>query len=434
MNKWILLWCLLVFGLVQAQDGFHFSQKKESIKIPFKLVNNLILLKVEMNETPMTFLLDSGVDDTVILHGALEADLMLNQASQIKLKGLGSEDAVVGIKSEGNVLKIGGMTDWSHPVYVLPDNDFEISTHLGEPVHGIIGRRFFENHLVKIDYKGKKIRVYHNSDSSSVEKTKGYHHLKMRLIKNKPYLNIPIGINQNFVESLVLIDSGNSDAIWYFGSDFMEQSENKSWFRDYLGQGFSGTIYGNRSRINKAILPPFEFTDVIAAIPDSTSLRHAQIINGRMGSLGGELLRRFEVIFDYKNGDFYYKPNKNLNDKFEFDMSGIVLIQDGTEWVTESSVKKLKGQVAFSVNEVVSNSLVSKPIIKVDWIRDNSPAQNAGLIKGDVLRKINGRSVSRMELSEVMKLLKTEEGKRIRMIVERKGIPMTFTFNLKRFL
>ena len=40
------------------------------------------------------------------------------------------------------------------------------------------------------------------------------------------------------------------------------------------------------------------------------------------GVIGGELLRRFKVIFDYAHKRMILEPNASLAEPFEYDMSG----------------------------------------------------------------------------------------------------------------
>ena len=47
----------------------------------------------------------------------------------------------------------------------------------------------------------------------------------------------------------MLLDSGGSDALWLFENSKKEIKTPKKFFNDILGEGLSGIIYGNRSRI-----------------------------------------------------------------------------------------------------------------------------------------------------------------------------------------
>ena len=61
---------ILLLGFnVNAQDGFRLLNKsylKESVK--FKLVNNLIIVPLEINGKELSFILDTGVNKTIIFN------------------------------------------------------------------------------------------------------------------------------------------------------------------------------------------------------------------------------------------------------------------------------------------------------------------------------------------------------------------------------
>ncbi|MEG0762174.1 MAG: peptide-binding protein, partial [Chryseobacterium sp.] len=69
---------------------------------------------------------------------------------------------------------------------------------------------------------------------------------------------------------------------------------------------------------------------------------HVNLVDERKGSLGGEILRRFTVVFDYPNQKLYLKKNGNYNDSFNFNMSGLDFKQDGLIW--EKDMVNLESQ------------------------------------------------------------------------------------------
>ena len=73
-------------------------------------------------------------------------------------------------------------------------------------------------------------------------------------------------------------------------------------FEDYLGKGFSGDVEGKRARISKFKISEFEFNNPIVAFPDSSSMKNVKMVPGRLGSVGGEILKRFSIVFDYSKG------------------------------------------------------------------------------------------------------------------------------------
>ncbi len=72
--------CFLIFFSINifAQDGFHFEGKNKKITVPFKLLNNLIIIPVEVNGVRLNFLLDTGVEQSILFS--------LDETDQIKFE------------------------------------------------------------------------------------------------------------------------------------------------------------------------------------------------------------------------------------------------------------------------------------------------------------------------------------------------------------
>jgi len=92
--------------------------------------------------------------------------------------------------------------------------------------------------------------------------------------------------------------------------------------------------------------------------------------------VGGEILRRFTVIFDYAHGHMILEPNEHLKDAFLWDASGIVSLR----LVPESG--------KFLINSVLQGS----------------PASEAGLREGDLIQSIDGLSSDHFTLHQVQSI------------------------------
>ena len=104
----------------------------------------------------MSFLLDTGVEDSILFSLDETDEVKFSQVEKIKIRGLGSNDSFEGYKSNHNKLSINKYTDLNHVIYLVLDQNINISAQVGFPVNGIIGYHFFENNLVKINYTNKK--------------------------------------------------------------------------------------------------------------------------------------------------------------------------------------------------------------------------------------------------------------------------------------
>jgi hypothetical protein len=93
--------------------------------------------------------LDSGVKETILFSLEEKNEISLKNIEK-SLSGLGSEDAIEGLKSVGNFEM--EMESINHLLYIIVDQNFNISSHVGIPVNGIIGSSVFNN-LFEINYE-----------------------------------------------------------------------------------------------------------------------------------------------------------------------------------------------------------------------------------------------------------------------------------------
>ena len=68
---------------MNGQSGFQFENNKDKIAIPFQLINNLVFIPLEVNGVPLNFLLDSGVDETILLSLDDKEEVSLHSVKKI---------------------------------------------------------------------------------------------------------------------------------------------------------------------------------------------------------------------------------------------------------------------------------------------------------------------------------------------------------------
>ena len=162
-------------------------------------------------------LLDTGVEQTLIFSLDDKDEVKLFEVEKLKLKGLGGKDAIDSYKSSKNRVEINDFVDYNHEIYIVLDQEFNFSSHVGIPVNGIIGYNFFKNHIVEIDYDRKKIIVYdqkHNKIKSKLRKK--FNKDSIKIEEKKPYCISDIKTGELTIPSKLLVDTGNSDELWIF--------------------------------------------------------------------------------------------------------------------------------------------------------------------------------------------------------------------------
>lgn len=438
LHKNFIIAFLLVIGFSLSVFGqsFQLPAGKKFHKVKFELINNLMIIPIEVNGTELSFVLDSGVGTPILFNLADQDSIQLNNVTEITINGLGEGDPINALKSTGNFIKLGSVKNVSQDIYVVMDAGINFSPNLGVPVHGIIGYDLFRDFVVDINYTNKAIKFY-NPETYKHKISKNSRVLDMSVIRKKAYLNARVLVKgTEEIPVRLLMDTGSSDAVWLFEDDRL-QIPNK-YYEDFLGQGLAGDIYGKRTKIHHLKISDFILKDAKAAFPDMKTFNSIMDFGGRNGSLGGEVLKRFNLVFDYANRKVILKKNSNFSKLFQYNISGINLQHAGIRYVSERiadrngvvhSDEKTYGDVQIVLQGATRLSVV--PEIVVSGIRQGSPAHSAGLQEGDVILAVNGKRIHRYKMQEIMNMLNQKNEKKIKVLVERYNNDLLFSFVLK---
>lgn len=427
---------------VNGQSGFQFENRKSSTSLSFQLVNNLIIIPLTVNGVKLNFLLDTGVTETLIFSLDDAKEVAFTRSQSVMMKGFGSKNEFIAYKCKDNQISLKNYVDRSHTIYLVLDQEINISSQVGITVNGIIGHHFFQNNYVKINYGSKIITVYKPSAAQLKKIEKKYVKVPISIENYKPYINALANFENDisYMPSKLLIDTGNSDGLWFFketNSTIKIPSKN---IDDFLGRGLNGSVFGKRGRISSLQIANFTLQKPIASFPDSLHTNNISFVENRVGSLGSEIVKRFDLIFNYTNECVYLKKNNLFFNPFEFNKSGIEVQHQGLQWAMDTfEVRSSYNATAVDKNgEPMRNDLRFKfnlkPVFVITNVRKDSPAAIAGLLKDDVLITINGANAGDFKLQEIFELLKGDENKTIYLQIERNNKMFYFKFQLKSIL
>lgn len=432
----ITAFLLFVAALCCAQGNFYLLNSNKD-KIKFELINNLIVIPVEVNGVRLSFLLDSGVSKPILFNIInLSDSLKIDHIETVFLRGLGGEGSIEALKSKHNIFKIGDAINVNQEIYVVFDEDINFTPRLGVPIHGIIGYDIFKDFVVEVNYGSKSLKLF-NPSSYRYKKCKKCQSFDLSLSQNKPYIDAMVEINSKEIPVKLLIDTGGSDALWLFEDEEKGiMPLDDKYFEDYLGKGLSGSVYGKRSKIESFSLKDFEFKEVNVAFPDSTSISIARNYKDRSGSISGELLKRFNIIFDYANSKITLKKNSHFKAPFHYNKSGIVLEQSGLRIVRESNEKngynRENKDGGITIVLQPTYRYVVKPAFAIVELRKGSPAERAGLVIGDIIVTVNNKDAVNLKMQEINSMFSEEDGKMMRVKVERFGRVLNYEFRLEK--
>jgi len=436
---------ILLFGSLfasSAQSKFDFKNSSKKQTLSFKLLNNLIVIPIEVNGKKLNFILDSGVGSTILFNLNDKDSIPLHNLEKIKLQGLGSEEPVDAILSKGNTFNINKISGVNQSLYVIFDDSFDLSSKLGITVHGIIGFELLKDFVVDINYSSKRI-IFYDSETYEYKNCKKCEILNLELYKLKPYINVGVKLptSPNKITPVkLLIDSGGSDAMWLFENSHPDILPPEKFFVDFLGEGLSGTVHGKRAKINALVIGKHELKEPTVSYPDSISISFARKFEARNGSMGASVLKRFNVTFDYKKQKIILKRNSSFKNPFNYNMSGIELVYNGKILVKQrdnASFSFSKNSGSSENNKIILDykyKYAFKPSYKIFKVQNESPAFYAGLLKDDIIVKVNGKYAHEMKLEEIVHKFYEKENKKINLVVERNAQHYEFSFRLKDML
>ena len=388
------------------QAGFVFDNpKKKSVSFDFKSSNNLIIIPVAINNSDtLNFILDTGVRYPIITELPFVNKLNLNYLQPINVKGLGDGEQLTAYRSGNNTINLNGLVAYDQEIHMVINENFQISHILGMPVHGLIGFNLFKDYVVKIDYAEHKITLIKPEFFEYKAREKDIV-LPLSFEQGKPFVTTSIVTDKNDeVPVKLLVDTGASDAIWLSTNSDSRISLPENHIETFLGRGLSGDLYGKKGRIGAIWVGPLVLYEPIVAFPDNELVDELIGKNDRNGTLGAEILRRFYITMDYPGKRLILRPNANLKDEFNYNMSGLE----------------------------VTNPMPGLPIFLVSNIRKNSPAYYAGILENDQIISLNSMNNKSLTLNDINLLFQSQQDRRIKMTVLRNGEQVKTEFFLKK--
>lgn len=431
----------MIPNITNSQEGFRFfNQNKKTERIRFKFINNLIVIPLKINGKKLSFILDSGVSKTILFNITQNDSIGLNSVEKVSLRGLGKGEPVEALLSKNNKLSLKNIVSYDETIYVIVRDYFDLSSKMGTTIHGIIGYNLLSNYVVKINYKNRYIDFY-DPENFELKRCRKCETFPLNFYRKKPFIDAKVQldtIGDKLTDVKLLIDSGGSDAIWLFEHTKPEIVTPINHFNDILGEGLSGSIYGNRSRISTFKLGSFIIEQPTVSFLDSISTKNARMYKERNGSIGSNILKRFIVWFNYANNTITFKKNGSFKKGFNYNMSGLDVVYNGKQLVKEEDVRSYSdayNQSVSSTNSVkfiTSFSYKFKPSYRIRNIVANSPADKAGLKVDDIILRLNNKPAHEYQLGEIIQKFQEKDGKRIKITVDRKGEKLKFQFRLEK--
>jgi hypothetical protein len=396
--KKIIVFSFFIFFLADVSAG---NKLKKVGSIPFDVVGTSIVVDVRINDSsPLNLILDSGIRNTIITELQPGDKITINFSDVKDLMGLGGGNHLNAYSSNFNTEKIGKIKMTNKTVYVLEDNIFNLSKHSGKKINGLMGVDFFQDYLVEINYSNKRINFF---EPGNFDLPKGYDVLPITTEFQKFFVELSVlQADSTRKQVKMLIDTGAELNAWFQTSTKESLSLPKKWIKGTIGEGLNGLITGKYGHVPEICFGKFCLKNPIVSFPDSASISGIINTSRRDGTIGSQILSRFNLFIDYGHKKLYFKPNENFKSRYSYNVAGIEIIQ----------------------------TVPNLPLSEVMSVWQDSPANLAGVLQGDKLIEINGESALTKSLNEIRKIFETPSKTPLKLLLLRDGKEIPFTIDM----
>ncbi len=390
----IFLFSILLVNTSFTQELFDEPASKLITRFRFKMLSGgVVLLNATVGQTKDTlnFILDTG-------SGGISLD-----SSSVKYFGYKVEPSERMIRGIGGSRKVSFVNNLIlyFPNLTIKDLNFHVvdysvlSSIYGLPIDGIIGYSVLSRYIIALDYDSLQISFY---SQGNFKLPKGGWAFNPE-ITTLPLQHLTVR-DANSYTPRVLYDIGAGLSL-LLTKEFISDSgllHKRRKFYNKQAEGLGGKVDLLYTVIKEASFGPYKFRKVPILIYDD---KHDILAYPYLaGLIGNDILRRFNVIMDYKKNLFHLKPNSHYKEAFDYSYSGIELY------------------------------LIDGLIIIGDVAKD-SPGEKAGLKEGDIVLGINNNI--KQDLTNYKYQLQ-EAGTSVKMLIRRNMDLIEIKFKIQNIL
>lgn len=280
-----------------------------SAVIPFKLVHNLIVVPVMLDgKKPLNFILDTGTSSPVIFNKSYLKGLDVSLGRNVTFFGAGRGKAVKGQVINNIALHLSGAATDRLGMVVLEDNPFKNLELENYTIHGVIGAPLFNSFVVEIDFQREVIKLHEHETFAPDYK---FTSILLNIWSGKPVIQANVHIDHTAVDVNLMVDTGFNNSLLLYVNEYSPFPLPGTVKDKRVGVGYSGVIISKVGHIQRLRLGEKVLEEVPTIFPKTKfyKLGEADKVHSRHGTLGIDVLKNFNIIFDYASRKFYIKEN-----------------------------------------------------------------------------------------------------------------------------
>jgi predicted aspartyl protease len=265
--------------------------------IPFTLnKQSNICIKAQINGSDTLILMfHTAASGITIIKEAVEKKLPLKLDKSSNVSSWGGTTSAP--YSEDNTMTISHQK-WDSMIITQNENS-------GAGTDGKFGYDLFLNKIVEIDYDKNIMIVHEKMPNMSLRGKKGYTKNKLIFKRGSMHIEGAMTIGKEVYKDSFMFHTGYGGAILL--DPKIAEKYNMAAQLKTLSTSELRDSYNNIIKIETKLLPRIKIAgQKLKDIPLSFAAQSSQI---PMKVFGNDLLKRFNIIFDFQNNDIYMKPN-----------------------------------------------------------------------------------------------------------------------------
>lgn len=407
MNRRILFtFLLIVLAAATAPTRAIQTPAKSAagapVSIPFELVTRHIVVKVKINNSrPLSFVLDTG-DKVGIVDMEVAKELGLNLQGQVRVGGAGAE-TLRGARVEGASWTLQGLEGFSQPM-VLAIPLGRLANKFGHDFDGIIGSDFIKQFVVEVDYQARVIKL-HDKDAFKYSGTGESVPIELDN-QGHPILAAsvtPLGGEPISGKYVLDLGSGASLALYSpFVSEHKLLESGLKTIRSIGSGGAGGQISGRIGRVTELKIGKFKINRPIVLFSEDKAGAFATA--ALAGNIGQQIASKFRLFLDYQSKRIILEPTTTFPEPFDRAYSGLALTSEGRDY----------------------------KIFRITEVLENSPASEVGLLKDDLIIKVNEQPAAELTITKLGEMF--EKPAAYRVTIQRGDQTLRVTLTPKRLV